>query len=43
MMSLPHFSVDGTLHLVVNNQLGFTAESDHGRSVIGTVCVDSAL
>lgn len=40
MMSLPHFSVDGTLHLVVNNQLGFTAESDHGRS--SQYCTDVA-
>ena len=31
MTSLPHFSVGGALHLVVNNQLGFTAEYDHGR------------
>ena len=31
MASLPHFSVDGTVHLVVNNQLGFTTGNDHGR------------
>jgi probable 2-oxoglutarate dehydrogenase E1 component DHKTD1 len=32
MASLPHYGVGGTLHLVVNNQLGFTAPPDHGRS-----------
>ena len=31
LSSLPHFDVGGTVHLVVNNQLGFTTESDHGR------------
>ena len=31
MASLPHYGVGGTLHLVVNNQLGFTAPPDHGR------------
>ena len=30
---LPHFDVGGTVHLVVDNQLGFTAEKDHGRWV----------
>ena len=36
MTSLPHFGVGGTLHLVVNNQLGFTAPQDHGRCVCTT-------
>ncbi|XP_077997960.1 2-oxoadipate dehydrogenase complex component E1-like [Glandiceps talaboti] len=28
----PHFSVGGSMHLIVNNQLGFTTESQQGRS-----------
>ena len=33
MTSLPYFGVGGALHLVVNNQLGFTAPRDHGRLI----------
>ena len=32
MSSLPHFNVGGTIHLIVNNQLGFTTPPEHGRS-----------
>lgn len=32
LSSLPHFEVGGCLHLIVNNQLGFTTEGHHGRS-----------
>lgn len=29
---VPHFNVGGSLHLVVNNQVGYTTPSDRGRS-----------
>ena len=32
LANLPHFNIGGTIHLVVNNQLGFTTGEDHGRS-----------
>jgi len=32
LSSLPHFDVGGTVHLVVNNQVGVTTEWDHARS-----------
>jgi probable 2-oxoglutarate dehydrogenase E1 component DHKTD1 len=32
MQSLPHYTVGGTLHLVVNNQLGFTTAAEQGRT-----------
>ena len=32
LANLPHFDVGGTLHLIVNNQLGFTTDQDQGRS-----------
>ncbi|KJE91351.1 dehydrogenase E1 and transketolase domain-containing protein [Capsaspora owczarzaki ATCC 30864] len=32
MANLPHYSVGGTVHMIVNNQLGFTTPSDRARS-----------
>lgn len=32
LSSLPHFDVGGSLHLLVNNQLGFTTERDQASS-----------
>lgn len=32
MMNLPHFTVNGALHIIVNNQLGFTTDTIHARS-----------
>lgn len=32
MSRLPEFTVGGSLHLVVNNQIGFTTPSNYGRS-----------
>ena len=33
MANLPHYSVGGSIHLVVNNQLGFTTPAEQGRQV----------
>lgn len=32
LAGLPHFDVGGSLHLIVDNQVGFTTGRDHGRS-----------
>ncbi|XP_013778792.1 probable 2-oxoglutarate dehydrogenase E1 component DHKTD1, mitochondrial [Limulus polyphemus] len=32
LANVPHFHVCGSIHLIVNNQLGFTTPSDRGRS-----------
>jgi 2-oxoglutarate dehydrogenase complex dehydrogenase (E1) component-like enzyme len=38
MSGLPHYTVGGSVHLVVNNQLGFTTPPERGRS--STYCTD---
>ncbi|XP_029472672.1 probable 2-oxoglutarate dehydrogenase E1 component DHKTD1, mitochondrial [Rhinatrema bivittatum] len=32
LSNLPHYRVGGSIHLIVNNQLGFTTPADRGRS-----------
>jgi 2-oxoglutarate dehydrogenase E1 component len=41
MQNLPDYTVGGTLHLIVNNQVGFTTSPFQGRS--GYYCTDLAL
>ncbi|XP_038073226.1 probable 2-oxoglutarate dehydrogenase E1 component DHKTD1, mitochondrial [Patiria miniata] len=40
LAELPHYNVGGAIHLVVNNQLGFTTPANRGRSC--THCTDIA-
>lgn len=40
MSQLPHFKIGGSLHVVVNNQVGFTTPGDRGRS--SRYCTDLA-
>ncbi|XP_011306220.1 probable 2-oxoglutarate dehydrogenase E1 component DHKTD1, mitochondrial, partial [Fopius arisanus] len=40
LSGVPHFEIGGTIHLVVNNQLGFTTPADRGRS--SRYCTDIA-
>ncbi|XP_022090977.1 probable 2-oxoglutarate dehydrogenase E1 component DHKTD1, mitochondrial isoform X2 [Acanthaster planci] len=40
LAELPHYNVGGAIHLVVNNQLGFTTPANRGRSCIH--CTDIA-
>ncbi|KAK6641528.1 hypothetical protein RUM44_013240 [Polyplax serrata] len=36
LSGIPHYTVGGSLHIIVNNQLGFTTPSDRGRSTTYT-------
>ncbi|XP_014218375.1 probable 2-oxoglutarate dehydrogenase E1 component DHKTD1 homolog, mitochondrial [Copidosoma floridanum] len=40
LTGVPHFEIGGTIHLVVNNQVGFTTPSSRGRS--SRYCTDLA-
>lgn len=40
LMNLPSYSIGGTLHLVVNNQIGYTTAPEEGRST--RYCTDIA-
>lgn len=40
MSQVPHFEVGGTIHMVVNNQVGFTTPGDRGRCT--RYCTDLA-
>lgn len=40
MAGTPHFDIGGTIHMVVNNQIGYTTPSDRGRST--RYCTDLA-
>ena len=41
LMNLPNYSTGGSLHVVVNNQIGFTTDARVGRST--PYCTDIAL
>lgn len=32
MCNLPSFTIGGSIHIITNNQLGFTTANQHGRS-----------
>lgn len=40
MTKTPHYDVGGTIHMVVNNQVGFTTPGDRGRTT--NYCTDLA-
>jgi Dehydrogenase E1 component len=40
MTCVPHFEVGGSIHLIVNNQVGFTTPGERGRS--SRYCCDLA-
>ncbi|XP_067943733.1 2-oxoadipate dehydrogenase complex component E1-like [Watersipora subatra] len=36
---VPHYNVGGSIHVIVNNQLGFTTEAERGRTSAYSSCV----
>lgn len=34
MGKLPHFEIGGSIHLIINNQLGFTTPPERGRGTL---------
>lgn len=40
MAATPNFDIGGTIHMIVNNQVGFTTPADRGRST--RYCTDLA-
>lgn len=39
----PHFTVGGSIHLIVNNQIGFTTDAERGRSSTYSSCVGKLI
>ncbi len=39
----PHFDVGGSIHIILNNHLGFTTGSERGRLVYITKCITTLI
>jgi len=31
LANVPHFTIGGAIHFIINNQVGYTTEPEHGR------------